>query len=521
MPSPFTQDGPHPLARRAAEELQAELRGGLASRLGLEAPGGGKMFAVLVVAASDGQVGYLRAFSGMAAGRWDLDDFAPPTFDPVARDACWPAGERELAELNVQLAAIDSTLGPLAAELAQLRGDRARALDELRANHRERRARRRLARAQMTVTEAHALDQESRADSAERRRFDAKARSDPRGNELEARVAEHAAERTRLAELRAARSRHHLHAIHATYQLANAVGERRSLRELFAPDEPPGGAGDCAAPKLIAAAYARGLRPLALAEWWWGSPPATGDRRTGQYYPACRGKCGPILAHMLGGLDVEAAPQFGSRTVAADEPRTIFEDRWLIVVAKPEGLLSVPGRGGLRDSVQTRLRARACPADVVHRLDLDTSGLLLAAKDPSTYAALQAAFATRAIDKRYVALLDGEPAGDHGTIALPLRVDLDDRPRQLVDAVHGKQAFTEWQVLVRSAGRTRVALYPRTGRTHQLRVHAAHPAGLAAPITGDRLYGRAADRLYLHAESLAFRHPHTGEPMRFEHAAPF
>ncbi|MEJ7600212.1 MAG: RluA family pseudouridine synthase [Kofleriaceae bacterium] len=226
---------------------------------------------------------------------------------------------------------------------------------------------------------------------------------------------------------------------------------------------------------------------------------------------------------MLDGLATEAAPSFGLDAIAADEPAPVFEDDWVIVVAKPCGLLSVPGRGGRHDSVLTRLRARhhAPQLTLVHRLDLDTSGLLLAAKDPETHAALQAQFARREVEKRYIAWLDGEVAGDHGTIDLALRVDLDDRPRQIHDPIHGRQAITEWRVLAREPGKTRVAFAPRTGRTHQLRVHAAHPQGLATPIAGDRLYGRANGRLMLHAESLALVHPHTNARLSLVVRAPF
>jgi tRNA pseudouridine32 synthase/23S rRNA pseudouridine746 synthase len=228
---------------------------------------------------------------------------------------------------------------------------------------------------------------------------------------------------------------------------------------------------------------------------------------------------------MLDGLAVDPAPIFGGGGIGADEPRTVFEDRWLVVVDKPVGLLSVPGRSGLlRDSVLTRLRDRYPRADgpmVVHRLDLDTSGLMLAAKDAATHTALQRQFCRREIDKRYVAWLDGPVAGERGTIELALRVDLDDRPRQIHDPVHGKAAITDWNALERSGARTRVALHPRTGRTHQLRVHAAHPMGLAAPIVGDRLYGQPGDRLMLHAEALAFLHPHTGERIELVRSAPF
>jgi tRNA pseudouridine32 synthase/23S rRNA pseudouridine746 synthase len=332
---------------------------------------------------------------------------------------------------------------------------------------------------------------------------------------------------------RTALSRTLLPRIHATYSLANARGEVRSLRELFRSEhtglmdkDPPGGAGDCAAPKLLAYAYRNGLVPVALAEQWIGAPPATGGRIDGVFYPACRGKCGPILSHMLAGIDVEDAPQFGGGPIAADEPRALFEDDWLVIVDKPVGLLSVPGRGGaLRDCVATRLRARypdAAPM-VVHRLDLDTSGVLLAAKDPGTYKALQRLFAIREVEKRYVALLDGEVTRESGTIDLPIRGDVDDRPRQIVDPVHGKAAITDWHVLAREEGRTRVALVPRTGRAHQLRVHMA--AGLGAPIVGDRLYGRPdvdpLGRLLLHAEAIAFVHPHTARRVVATRETPF
>lgn len=330
-------------------------------------------------------------------------------------------------------------------------------------------------------------------------------------------------------EARTARSRQLLPAIQATYRFANALGEVRTLRELFAPREPPGGAGDCAGPKLFARAYAEGLRPVALAEFWWGASPRSGDRRAGSFYPACHGKCPPILEHMLRGLPADPTPVFGAAAIAAGEPAVVYEDDHLVVVDKPCGLLSVPGRSGLlRDSVSTRLRARypeAVGQLVVHRLDLDTSGLLLAAKDTATFSALQRLFSRREIAKRYVAWLDGEVAGDDGVIDFPLRMDIDDRPRQIHDPVHGKAAVTEWQVIARADGRTKVAFTPHTGRTHQLRVHASNPIGLDAPIVGDRLYGRLApdhgERLLLHAAQLNFVHPVTGERLVIDRPAPF
>ena len=488
FPSPFGQ--PHPLAVAAAQHLMATLD---------PAPREGKMFGVLVVPG-----GYLCAFSGMLAGAWDVAGFAPPVFDRAARDAFWLAGEAELRDRAAGIA-------EAAAARDAVRARQAEELAGLVARHRDNRAARHLARnANQQATgdrqqatgsgEGRALDQASRGDAAEKKRM----------------LARHAEERAALVDVdaleaaRAARSRALLHAIHATYRVP--------LAELFAPGEPPGGAGDCAAPKLLAWAQALGLAPIALAEFWWGPPPATGDRAHASFYPACRGKCGPILPWLMRGLDAEPAPAFGGGAIAADEPRVRFEDEWLAIVDKPVGLLSVPGRSGhLRDSVLVRAQRRWPGATVVHRLDLDTSGLMLVAKDAATHAALQRAFAERRIDKRYVAWLDGVLMGQAGTIELPLRVDLDDRPRQVVDHVHGKAAVTEWRVLAREPGRTRVALVPRTGRTHQLRVHAAQ--GLGVPIAGDRLYGRPAARLFLHAEAIAFDHPHTGARIAVESPA--
>lgn len=517
MPSPFAAE-PHPLARRAAEQLRGELARGLARELGLDEDG--KMFGVLVVADRAGRIGFLRGFSGMVRGRWELDGFVPPTFDVDARDAFWPAGECELATLGSEIHVLDDQIAPLREELDALVAKQQAEVAVLRARHRANREARRIART--IETDHHALDQQSRADTAERRQLDA--RHTAERAELERALRAAREQRQAIDDERTARSRDFLRRIHATYSIRNARGVERGLADIFAPATPPGGAGDCAAPKLLAYAYRNGLRPLALAEIWCGAPPATGGRRDGHYYPACRGKCGPLLAYMLDGLDVEPAPVFGADAIAASEPATLFEDHWLAIVVKPVGLLSVPGRGTLSDSVQSRLRARYPTATgplVVHRLDLDTSGVLLVAKDLGTYAALQRLFAERAVDKRYIAWLDGDVRGERGTIELPLRVDLDDRPRQIVDDKHGKAAITQWHVIERGGGRTKVALLPRTGRAHQLRVHAAHPRGLAAPIVGDRLYGRPGARLLLHAESIGLVHPHTRQHLAWHSPSPF
>ena len=504
FPSPFARE-PHPIARAAAERLMAELP---------RTPREGKMFGVLVAEDRAGRTTTLHAFSGMLNGSWHADGFVPPAFDARARDAVWPAGERELAALSASLAALDLSEH---AALAALDRRHATEVEELRARNRANRASRHLARSSATTNDLHSLDQASRADGTAKRTLVERhaAEREP----LARAVAEVEAQRRTIEVTRSERSRFYLHALFDTYQLPSARGEIASLRALFAPDEPPGGAGDCAAPKLLAHAYRSALRPIALAEFWWGPPPATGGRHHAAFYPACRGKCGPILAHMLDGLDAEPAPAF-ERAVDPSAPAVVLEDRWLVIVDKPVGLLSVPGKSQ-RDSVQTRLVARYGEAHLVHRLDLDASGLLLVAKDRETHAALQRLFACHEIDKRYVAWLDGQAAADAGVVELALRVDLDDRPRQIYDPVYGKSALTEWRVVERRGGRTRVELFPRTGRAHQLRVHAAHPLGIGAPIVGDPLYGREDQRLLLHAEGLSFVHPHTNQRVVAEREAPF
>jgi tRNA pseudouridine32 synthase/23S rRNA pseudouridine746 synthase len=531
LPSPFDPPPPHPIARRAAELLLADLRRGQPlPPAAFEGNNRGKMFAVLVVAAPDGRVGFLRGFSGMIAGSWCLDGFVGPLFDLDARDRFWPAGQAELDVFDAQLAAL--ACGPqvtsLRAALAEVDDRQAAllaALEERAAASRQRRhaERQRLAaRPPADLAGAlHLLAQESRADKAVLRQQRAAGARERRA--LVEALAGCERQRVALRAQRTARSCELLEQLLTGYQIASARGEVRPVRALFAPETPPGGAGDCAAPKLFGHAQRAGLRPIALAELWWGEPPLTGGRRSGCYYPSCRKKCGPVLAHMLEGLAVEPLPVFGGDPIPSDQPRTVHEDRWLLVVDKPVALLSVPGRGRhLADSVLTRLRARYPEASgplLVHRLDLDTSGLMLAAKDQATYVALQRQFARREVCKEYVAWLEGPVTGETGVVDLPLRVDLDDRPRQIHDPVHGKAALTEWRVLARSATRTRVAFSPRTGRTHQLRVHAA--TGLGAPIVGDRLYGTADRRLMLHAEALRFVHPHSGVWVEVRVPAPF
>ena len=310
------------------------------------------------------------------------------------------------------------------------------------------------------------------------------------------------------------------------FRLRNARGEEQDIYSIFtqtAHRNPPAGTGECAAPKLLQYAYLNNLQPLAMAEFWWGNSPKGEIRRHGHYYPACRHKCEPILNFMLQGLEVEPNPLLTSNTDAT-QLETVYEDDYLLVVNKPAGMLSVPGKTG-QASVLTLLQERYPDATgpiLVHRLDMATSGLLLAAKDKDTHALLQKQFEGRTVKKRYIALLEGIPQAEpKGFIRLPLRPDFDNRPLQMVCYEYGKPAVTRYEIMDTENDRTRIAFYPETGRTHQLRVHAAHPEGLNCPIVGDPLYGQPADRLYLHAERLEFRHPVTGQRLQIQKEAPF
>ncbi|MGL4448060.1 MAG: RluA family pseudouridine synthase, partial [Shewanella sp.] len=287
---------------------------------------------------------------------------------------------------------------------------------------------------------------------------------------------------------------------------------------------PPAGAGECAAPKLLQYAFKHRLKPLAMAEFWWGAPPKSAIRQHKQFYPACLRKCQPILKHMLEGLAVDDNPL--RINPAAEKPlEIVYQDDALAIVNKPAELLSVPGKE-ITDSVYLRMQQTFPEATgplIVHRLDMSTSGIMVIALTKASHKQLQKQFIQRRITKRYVALLEGSPKAllqgqREGNISLPLRGDLDDRPRQLVCPQWGKAAHTHWELKEIDAhtGNTRVYLYPHTGRTHQLRVHCAHHEGLDAPIVGDDLYGKRAERLHLHADLLAFTHPLTGLPMQFQ-----
>ena len=514
---------PHPLCVIAAEETQAYLKERTEWREELQT---GKMFGVLVVRTPAGEVGYLAAFSGNLAGKNVHPFFAPPIYDLLQPDGFFRQEEERINEINARIRTLQASP---ALEDARSRLQSTieycdfvlQAAKDLMKKRKEERDR--LRQFPLTEEETALLIKESQHMKAAHKLTKKSLRSIL--EEDQAKVDRLEQEIEQLKQERKRRSAALQRKLFEQFRILNARGEVKDLCELFAPTyqgAPPAGAGECAAPKLLQYAYQHQLEPIAMAEFWWGDSPKTEIRHHGYYYPACKGKCEPILHHMLQGLRVDENP------LLADSHREtkldiLYEDDYLLVINKPEGMLSVPGKGDV-DSVYQRLSIlypEATGPIIVHRLDMATSGLLLAAKTKEAHQNLQAQFKNRTIQKRYIALLEGEVPQDEGEIRLPLCPDPLDRPQQIVSEEFGKPAFTRYRVLERTSGKTLIAFYPQTGRTHQLRVHAAHPLGLHCPILGDELYGRKAERLYLHAEYLAFTHPITSERIEIQKSPAF
>lgn len=522
LDSPFC-NSPAPLARVAAEALQAELEAGLLGEHDAFADGAGQMFGVLVVRRRDGELGVLRAFAGTLAGQWRRDGFVPPAFDPGQRAAIESSCRADWQALEARRVALaaDPDYARAAVQLAEGERQLHQRSEQLRAQLALRKAARRAAREQAGPQELARLRREGEADG--RLRADDKRSAREQLLLWRAAVAVYAEPLAQLERRQQQLLEEARHACLRGYRLHGADGEVSDLLALCGERECPEGMGDCAGAKLLNHAFAAGEQPLALAQFWWGAEPRDQVRHHRHFYPSCRGRCRPLFARLLQGFPIGREPDHLQPFGDASAPAVVFEDRHLILVDKPAELLSVPGLVSI-DSVQSRLQARhpdLPQLQLVHRLDQSTSGLLLAAKTRVDHKALQRQFSERLIAKEYVALLDGEVAGESGEIELPLRVDLLDRPRQLVCHQHGRAALTRWRVLAREGGRTRVALSPVTGRTHQLRVHMAHPLGLAAPIVGDELYGKPGGRLCLHAQSLGFIHPGSGDWVDFQRPAPF
>lgn len=514
---------PHPLCVMAAGEVQAYINKQTRWKEELDK---GKMFGVLIVRTSNGQTGYLAAFSGNLCGSNSHSFFVPPVYDLLKPDGFFKIEEEQISAINHQIGQLQNCDRYLELQQKMEREtvSSQQALSEARKvlkAAKEKREQRRLHRP--NENEQAAMIRESQYQKAEFKRLERywkeqiseiKTEMESFSSRIEALKAER---RNRSAALQ--------QKLFQQFNFLNAKGETKNLCAIFeetVQKTSPAGAGECAAPKLLQYAYLSGLSPIAMAEFWWGESPKTEIRHHGYYYPSCRGKCEPILRHMLQGLDVEPAPS-ERYSLSQNMPEILFEDQWLLVLHKPEGVLSVPGKSE-EQSIYSLLRARYPEATgplVVHRLDMATSGLLLAAKTQEVHRHLQAQFENRSIKKRYIALLDGILPEEEGVIDLPICPDYLDRPRQMVNEELGKTAITRYQVMDRKNGQTRIAFFPLTGRTHQLRVHAAHPLGLNCPIVGDELYGRKAERLYLHAEYLEFIHPVSGQRMVIEKKAEF
>lgn len=530
---------PHPLAIIAAKELQhyLETQKDWEHNFGLiEGQEGiliGKMFGVLVVKNENDELGYICAVSGKLAGHNQHEKFVPPVFDILLEDGFYRKGEIIVSEINARIERLenDEEFVELKKEYKHAAKQSEEEMRSLKATNKTQREARYVKRKELegtyTGVELDAqlllLDKQSIHESYQQKKLSKFWKE--KIAELESRMVQHKTEIEALKEERKARSAALQAEIFEQFYFFNKNLEKKSLGEIFknTPDgKPIAGSGECAAPKLFQYAFSNGLKPIALAEFWWGESPPSEIRVHGQYYPACRGKCEPILGHMLSGMDIAENPML-KNPAEGKELRIFWEDDYIVVIDKPDEFLSVPGKN-ISDSVAARLRflfPRATGPLVVHRLDMSTSGLLLAAKTEEVYKTLQRQFLKREVKKRYVALLDGELKLNEGIINLPLRVNLEDRPQQMVCYEHGKPAVTRYEVVEIKDGKTRIHFYPITGRTHQLRVHAAHPQGLNMPIVGDDLYGTRAERLYLHAEYLEFRHPITNEVIKLELKAGF
>lgn len=492
----------------------------------------GKMFGVLVVENKQRDLGFLAAFSGKLADSNEFDYFVPPVFDLLDSKGFFRKEEVVINEVTVEIEKLEKEEEYLNSKTSLESAVVAyqEQLQKYKKEIKESKARRKQVREAsggLNEMELEALLEDLRKESI-REQYFLKDFTDSNKKQIAALTETVASFENRLNELREKRrnmSNTLQGEIFDSYYFLNARKERRSLQSIFQntiDHKPPAGAGECAAPKLLQFAFENELKPICLGEFWWGASPKSEVRVHKQVYPACRGKCEPILGHMLQGIETDENPML-QNPAENKELEIVFEDEFLVIVNKPAEFLSVPGKN-IADSVYTRMKEKYPEATgplIVHRLDMSTSGILVLAKDKKVHMHLQKQFIKRNVQKRYVALLDGIVTEDSGLIDLPLRVDLDDRPRQLVCYEHGKRAVTKWEVVERRNNQTLIYFYPITGRTHQLRVHAAHVLGLNAPIIGDDLYGSKESRLHLHAQFLQFTHPITKEAVKIKVDAEF
>lgn len=508
---------PHPLCVRAARCVQQQLVGmGIAE---------GKMYGVMIVRNAT-NLAFLAAYSGQLQGSYAHPWFVPPVVDYLDPQSHFQREQQEIVDLGHRLDDMrESTdIADARTELARLLRERADAVAAAKSLYDAARQDDDAKRDAAYIR----LRQHQKADIQRAKHLHATAIAD-----IQARLANHNAAMRDLHEQRRRRSEELQQWLFRQFDMLNARGQRRNIIDIFADHGKeyraiPAGAGECCAPKLLQTAYAMGLQPIAMAEFWWGPSSLTHYREPGAFFPACRSKCLPILTFMLQGLDVEPDPANHYDSRELEEVRVVWEDDDVAVIAKPGGWCSIPGRSdqpNLLDEAH-RLWPDITGSVIVHRLDQDTSGLMVLAKNPKAHCRLGQQFERREVDKHYVALLDGRVDGE-GVITLPICPDPENMPHQHVDRLNGKEAVTEYRVLgVEAFGNdgkvvTRILFHPVTGRTHQLRLHSAAAEGLATPILGDRLYGRVDRRLYLHASTLDFNHPVTHQRLHFELPAPF
>ena len=524
---------PHPLAVAAAKQLQQQLKKLDKAILDTDDIDAGKMFGVLVVQDESQQLGFISAYSGQIAGIDEQLHFTPNVALKHIDDAEFSQQSQVINDINAQITALQNSdnYQQIEQQLVTARQHYEQQLiakqQAMQVTRKQRKQQRQAAGEQLNNDEFEKLKNQLAGQSiVEKKQLQAlKQQWQTRITALEQAQLTINDEINGLKKRRKVLSKNLQKKLFAQYQFLNANGEVTDLNAIFAklPEHtPPSGAGDCAAPKLLQYAYKHNLKPLAMAEFWWGAPPKSAIRHHLHYYPSCYSKCQPILGHMLEGLNVEDNPLLVNPAQGKDLT-IVYQDDDLLVVNKPAEFLSVPGIN-IDDSVYMRIKTQFPHASgplIVHRLDMSTSGLLMIALNKRVHKALQKQFIERSVEKRYIALVAGNIAAESGTIELPLVLDFDDKPRQMVCYKTGKPSLTTWQVLERKNNTTRLQLYPKTGRTHQLRVHCAHHLGLNTPIVGDTHHGEKSDRLHLHAEYLAFTHPISHERLEFEVAADF
>ena len=488
----------------------------------------GKMFGVLVVRNSKDEIGYIAAVSGKLANTNQHKLFVPPVFDMLNKNGFFLEQEERLNEINRILEKLESD-----EKFLQLKDDfhefelnATARINEgkqlLKSNKKDRKKQRENISSTLSQDEIQLFEddliKQSLRDKYEFRILNEQIELER--NQFSNQIKTFEEEINALKEERKLKSNSLQNQLFNQYQFLNKFKQEKSLLDIFSTSvfqQPPAAAGECAAPKLLQYAFQNNLDPICMAEFWWGDSPKSEVRKHGQFYPACTGKCEPILGHMLTGIDLNENLLLKQNTTVK-ELEILYQDEDIAVINKPEEFLSVPGIE-IKDSVYIRIQQQfphATGPIIVHRLDMSTSGILVLALNKESHKHLQQQFIKRKVTKRYIALLDGIVEHPSGYLDLPLRVDLDDRPRQMVCYEHGKTAQTKYEVIERKANKTLIYFYPITGRTHQLRMHASHILGLNAPIIGDDLYGKKANRLHLHAETLEFTHPKTKEVMKFQ-----